>query len=343
MKHLYSLFLLSLTKSITCLHLNYNYFFKTAQKNNFQGFHLNRNNKLYPRIIRTWDGHPLEALIFEGGGARAVVYCGVIECLEEYKLLDSIKSFSGTSSGAQTAALLAFGYNSTEMKQIFRNSPWDKILDRTFYFNTFKDIYQLMNDYGLYSGENLERFYDRLFQQKIGVSNCTFEDLYLKMGVHLRVGVCNVNTQDFIFLDYLSNPKMPVSKAIRASSAIPFIFTITEWDNQIFIDGGIMGNLPTTAFLDKKCLACNLVSINETVSNESKPKNIFNYIRLVVSMILTAAQHQYGPLNIENPNIDIINIPAYNISVLETNLSLEKFKQLSDEGYYSVKLYLNEL
>jgi len=277
----------------------------------------------------------------EGGGARAVVYCGVIECLEEHNLLSSIKCFSGTSSGAQTASLLAFGYNSTEIKKIFRESPWDDILDRTFNFNTFKDIYQLTNDYGLYSGENLESFYDELFKRKIGITNCTFHDLYLKMGVQLRIGVCNINTQDFIFLDYHSNPDMPISKAIRASSAIPFIFTITEWENQILIDGGIMGNLPTTAFLDKKCLACNLVSINETVSNYSKPKNIFNYIRLVVNMILTAAQHQYGPLDIENPNIDIINIPAYNISVLETNLSNEKFKRLCDEGYYSVKLYLN--
>lgn len=339
--HLFFPFLLSNCRS--SLQLNYNIFLKSVQKSNFQAFHLRSNNNLYPRISRNWDGQPLEALIFEGGGARAVVYCGVVKCLEEQKLLSTIKYFSGTSSGAQTASLLAFGYNSCEITKIFKDSPWDEILDRTFYFNTFKDIYQLTNDYGLYSGEKLERFYDKLFQQKIGFTNCTFEDLYLKMGVHLRIGVCNINTQDFIFLDYHSNPNMPISKAIRASSAIPFIFTITEWDNQILIDGGIMGNLPTTAFLDKKCLACNLVSINETMSNHSKPKNIFNYIRLVINMILTAAQHQYGPLDIDNPNIDIINIPAYNISVLETNLSDEKFKQLSDEGYYSVKLYLNEV
>lgn len=341
MKCFYILFLFLLSNCIGSLQLNYNSFLKSIQKNNFQGFHLRSNNNLYPRITRNWDGQPLEALILEGGGARAVVYCGVIECLEEHNLLSSIKCFSGTSSGAQTASLLAFGYNSTEIKKIFRESPWDDILDRTFNFNTFKDIYQLTNDYGLYSGENLESFYDELFKRKIGITNCTFHDLYLKMGVQLRIGVCNINTQDFIFLDYHSNPDMPISKAIRASSAIPFIFTITEWENQILIDGGIMGNLPTTAFLDKKCLACNLVSINETVSNYSKPKNIFNYIRLVVNMILTAAQHQYGPLDIENPNIDIINIPAYNISVLETNLSNEKFKRLCDEGYYSVKLYLN--
>lgn len=343
MKRFYILLPFLLSKCITGLHLNYNIFLKSVQKNNFQDFHLRSNNNLYPRVIRKWDGRPLEALIFEGGGARAVVYCGVVECLEEHDLLSTIKCFSGTSSGAQTASLLAFGYNNSEMKQIFRESPWDDILDKTFNFNTFKDIYQLTNNYGLYSGENLEKFYDKLFEQKIGFANCTFEDLYLERGVYLRIGVCNVNTQDFIFLDHRSNPNMPISKAIRASSAIPFIFTITEWENQILIDGGIMGNLPTTAFLSKKCLACNLVSVNESIPNDSKPKNIFNYIRLVVNMILTAAQHQYGPLDINNPNIDIINIPAYNISVLETNLSSEKFKQLTDEGYYSLKIYLNKL
>ena len=60
-------------------------------------------------------------------------------------------------------------------------------------------------------------------------------------------------------------------------------------------------------------------------------------------MILTAAQHQYGPLDIDMDNIDIINIPAYNISVLETNLPAEKFQNLVDEGYYSTEFYLSGL
>ena len=323
------------------LQFNYNNFFKNIQKNNLSGFHLRNNPNFYPRIIRHWDGQEIEALIFEGGGARAIVYCGVVQCLEDNLLLSNIKCFSGTSSGAQMASLLSFGYDSSEMKEIFRLSPWDDILDRTFNFNTFKDIYQLTHDYGLYSGHKLEQFYDSLFENKIGFPNCTFSQLYHKKRIHLRVGVCNVNTQDFVYLDYHSNPDMPISKAIRASSAIPFIFTVTEWNNELLVDGGIMGNLPTTAFLDKKCLAFNLVSMNDTLTIEKKPQNIFNYIRQVVSMILTAAQHQYGPLDIDMDNIDIINIPAYNISVLETNLPAEKFQNLVDEGYYSTEFYLS--
>ena len=57
-------------------------------------------------------------------------------------------------------------------------------------------------------------------------------------------------------------------------------------------------------------------------------------------MILTAAQHQYGPLDIEKNNIDIINIAAYNISLLETHISKDKFMDLINEGYNSTKLYL---
>ena len=40
-------------------------------------------------------------------------------------------------------------------------------------------------------------------------------------------------------------------------------------------------------------------------------------------------------------NIDIINIPAYNVSVLETNLSDEKFQILIQEGYSTVDFYLH--
>ena len=141
--------LLVTVKQILSLQFNYNRFFKNIQKNNLSGFHLRNNPSFYPRIIRHWDGQEIEALIFEGGGARAIVYCGVVECLEDKQLLSTVKCLSGTSSGAQMASLLSFGYNSSEMKEIFCLSPWDDILDRTFNFNTFKDIYQLTHEYGL--------------------------------------------------------------------------------------------------------------------------------------------------------------------------------------------------
>ena len=181
-------FLFVYFKQITCLKFNNNILFKNDNKNNNLFFFQLRNNPdFYPKVIRPWNGHNIEALIFEGGGARAVVYCGVIQCLEEKKMLSKISLFSGTSSGSQIASLLAFGYSSKEIKKIFKLSPWDEILDRTFNFNSFKDIYQLTQEYGLYSGQKLEKFYDDLFRDKIGFSNCTFMDLYNQFGTHLKV------------------------------------------------------------------------------------------------------------------------------------------------------------
>ena len=320
--------------------LKYNNFFRSVQKDNLSKYYTGNIPGIYPKITRPWNGEKIEALIFEGGGARAVIYCGVVKCLEDYNLMYDMKYFAGSSSGAQVASLLAFGYNGSEMKQLFHDSPWNEILDKTINFNFFKNIHQLVSRFGIYDGDKLEQFYDTLFENKIGISKCTFSQLYEKEQIHLRIGVCNVNIQDFIYLDYISNPDMPISKAIRASSAIPLIFTVAEWKNQMLIDGGIMGNLPTTAFLDKKCLACNLVSVDQSSIIETKPKNIFNYIKRVISMILTAAQHQYGPLDIEKNNIDIINIAAYNISLLETDISKDKFLNLIHEGYNSTKIYL---
>ena len=321
--------------------LKYNNFFRSVQKDNLSKYYTGNIPGIYPKITRPWNGDKIEALIFEGGGARAVIYCGVIKCLEDYNLMSDMKYFAGSSSGAQVASLLAVGYNGSEMEQLFHYSPWNEILDKTINFNFLKNIHQLITRYGIYDGDKLEQFYDTLFENKIGISKCTFSQLYEKEQIHLRIGVCNVNIQDFIYLDYISNPDMPISKAIRASSAIPLIFTVTDWENQMLIDGGIMGNLPTTAFLDKKCLACNLVSVDQSSIIETKPKNIFNYIKRVISMILTAAQHQYCPLDIEKNNIDIINIAAYNISLLETDISKDKFLNLIHEGYNSTKLYLD--
>jgi hypothetical protein len=81
-------FLFVYFKQITCLNFNNNILFKNDNKNNNLFFFQLRNNPdSYPKVIRPWNGDNIEALIFEGGGARAVVYCGVIQCLKEKKML----------------------------------------------------------------------------------------------------------------------------------------------------------------------------------------------------------------------------------------------------------------
>ena len=53
-------------------------------------------------------------------------------------MIQEIEYLAGTSSGAQTAALLCCGYNSNELKEALKNAPWEKILNGKLF--SFKGI-----------------------------------------------------------------------------------------------------------------------------------------------------------------------------------------------------------
>jgi predicted acylesterase/phospholipase RssA len=134
-----------------------------------------------------WDGHRIEALAFEGGGTKGVVYGGALTRLEQAGLTEGIKCVAGTSAGSQSAALFAFGYTGDEVVKVLGAAPWDKLLDRTF--GLIRNINRLVNRFGVFKGDFLEAYIDELLEAKCGLKNCTFAQAFARTGVHLKVGV----------------------------------------------------------------------------------------------------------------------------------------------------------
>lgn len=72
---------------------------------------------------------PLTSLVLSGGGAKGAAYPGAISALENKGALDGIKSISGSSAGAITAALLASGMNATSFKNLSDSMDLISLLD----------------------------------------------------------------------------------------------------------------------------------------------------------------------------------------------------------------------
>jgi predicted acylesterase/phospholipase RssA len=69
-------------------------------------------------------------LVFEGGGAKGIVFVGAMQALEKRDI--TIGRLLGTSAGAITATLLAAGYNSDEMLSHLNEMEGDKPIFTTF-------------------------------------------------------------------------------------------------------------------------------------------------------------------------------------------------------------------
>jgi predicted acylesterase/phospholipase RssA len=321
-----------------------------------------------------WDGHPIEALAFEGGGTKGATFGGALKRLEEAKLLAGITFVAGTSAGSQVASLVAFGFSADEVTDILANAPWDKLLDDSF--GCFRDMYRLMTEYGFYRGDFLQDFLDTQYQKKSGKPLATFEELYALTGTHLKVGVISIKEREFKMLDHLTNPEMPVAVAVRASSALPMIFTAVRYGGDTYVDGGLLGNLPTFAFPGKKLLGLDLVSNEDWVLLRGQtlnlPKGPAGHFGTLSSMVINNAQlgrkhaqqigvaeanakcaGQQGPLSrplarvaLGRPKrtiVDVIELSTGDAPTLDRELTPERINLMLAAGYIAVDKYLTGL
>jgi hypothetical protein len=109
--------------------------------------------------------------------------------------------------------------------------------------------------------------------------------------VDLQVGVTNLANGCHEYLSKDNHPNMSVSRAVRASSAVPLLFLPVAVDDNIYVDGGIQGNMPISAFPGKRALALHLKA------SSSRPrghKSVISYVGDILSLLLNASQRKHG-------------------------------------------------
>lgn len=307
----------------------------------------------------TFKGTPPVILAFKGGGTKGIVYVGALERLHEKGLYEQATKFAGTSAGAQQAAFCAFGFKPEDMRKIVKEAPWLNLLDRTpwYQFGCFPNMHRLIYKYGYCKGDKLQSYLEKVFEKQTGIKQCTFEQLHEwrkekgdGKAIELKLGAIDITKQKFEYLDRHTHPNMPVSKACRASSSLPIIFTPVQEGDAIYIDGGLKANLPVKAFtgdLTKQTLAFNLVSAKEKKAT-GQFKKFTHFVSTVVNMVFDSAQAYHGvdpheelSLDLEQERmVDVINICCGDHGVLETNINDARFKDLTDRGRKAVDRYI---
>lgn len=331
---------------------------------------MNGSSSSSPTERKPW----AQALVFEGGGTKGIHYAGAISALEaEWKAEGctvgraGIKHYAGTSAGAQTAALLAFGYSGEELEEMMLETPWSTILDGAgppcnrgccCGYGCCKGCCRLFRYHGFYLGDVMETYLDAKFALKIGKPRCTFQELYDHEGKQtwLRVGVCNMTTKQFDYLDYQSCPDLPVCEAVRASSAIPLVFLPQIIEGNVYIDGMFQGNLPVAAFPDDLTLAFHLsnsVVDSESASPGPNRQSVWAFIAEILDMMMNSAQRKNGinfmsfrPADLglaagaARENLDILTIDCGNTGPLDVGVTQAQIRAMIETGRKCAQEYL---
>ena len=160
---------------------------------------------------------PKIGLALGGGAARGFAHVGVIAALEEAGI--KIDMVLGTSAGSLVGAIYASGKNAAQLQEIALKMEEAEITDWTLpFFNR-----------GILRGEALSNYINRQ------VNNKLIESLPIPLGIvatDLKSGQGVLFTQG------------DTGRAVRASSAVPSIFTPVKIGDREFVDGGLVAPVP---------------------------------------------------------------------------------------------------
>ena len=157
------------------------------------------------------------ALVLSGGGARGIAHIGAIEELEEQGF--EITSIAGTSMGALVGGVYALGRLS-EFKE------WMLTLDKMKVFSLVDFTFSTQ---GLVKGD---RVLDRIMEL---VPDKPIQELEVPF---VAVAVDLLEKREVVFTEG------SIFEAIRASIAIPSVFTPVKKDKTLLVDGGVLNNIP---------------------------------------------------------------------------------------------------
>ncbi len=244
------------------------------------------------------------SLVLSGGGARGIAHIGIIEELEKQGF--NIKSISGTSMGALVGGIYALG-KMQEYKE------WIYTLDE---LEVFKLIDFTFNSQGLVKGE-------RVFEKmKKFIPDKDIEKLKINF---IATATDITNRKEVIFT------KGKICKAIRASIAIPTIFTPVKTKNSILVDGGVINNIPINHVKRTKGDILVVVNVNADVpvykphiSKRKKEKKQSIYLKEIRKL-----KNKLDEINSKNKNkkINYFDIINKTISILTQQISKMKIEQ----------------
>lgn len=198
--------------------------------------------------LRTEPHRPRIGLALSGGGALGLVEIGVIRWMEENHI--PVDRIAGTSMGSIIGSMYATGMSPAEMENFARKINWDEALmpepvyrqlayrrkqdRREFLIRTplgLKDGLHGPNGYN--PGQGVSLLLDRIAFPESGISS--FDEL----PIPFRCVATDMQTGDGVVLHDGSLPQ-----AVRASMAIPGVFTPVEINGRILGDGGMVQNIP---------------------------------------------------------------------------------------------------
>lgn len=214
-------------------------------------------------------------IVLPGGGPHGLTDMGILFYCIRNKIIDlnNIESFYGTSAGGILCLLLCMQNDCDTYEDYIINCMMDKI----FYVDP-DNLVNIFQCKGLIN-ENCFRDYLKPFFDSNNINiDITLKEYYDITKKNLYLYATRVQDISVVEFSHLNFPNMKLLDALHASCAIPGAFSPVVYNNEMYIDGGVMSNYPLEECLSKdNVIPEEVIGVKHVVPNSNTIIDINNY------------------------------------------------------------------
>lgn len=193
------------------------------------------------------NARPKIGLTLSGGGAKGLAHIGILKAIDSAGL--KIDYITGTSMGAIVGALYASGYSANEIENLRKDIDFDILFSNNVPLRTLsmeeKDQYshfaielpfinnKIRLTTGVITGQELSTKFSELFFPVYNIRD------FNKLKIPFKCMATDLETGDLIVMDTGN-----IITALRATMAIPSVFSAVTRNNKKLVDGGLVRNFP---------------------------------------------------------------------------------------------------
>jgi len=202
-------------------------------------------------------------ICLSGGGALGFAHIGVLQALEDHRIFPD--AVSGSSMGSIIGAMYCAGYTPAQMLQFIKDGKLYRITN-------------VMQFQPAFWKAGLSNHNTIISLMKEFIPNNSFE----KLEKPLYVCVTNLTTGHWEIISKSDKLDM----WIAASCSIPGVFNAMKINSMMYVDGGLLNNMPSQPLRDK----CEYVIGSDVIPHLSAKKQLKSRDTLIKS--IRVVQHQ---------------------------------------------------
>ena len=234
---------------------------------------------------------PKIGLALGGGAARGIAHIGLLRWFEEHRI--PVDAIAGTSMGGLIGGAYASGLTPDEIQTLMKEADWDLMFlsDSPFRYKTFRRkedarAFPGQIDFGLKGGFKLPSGLNagqqiELMLDRIALPYYELRD-FDQLPTPFRCVATDIRKGEPLVLGSGS-----FSRALRATMAIPAVFTPVAFDERLLVDGGAVNNVPADVVKAMGADVAIAVNVGSSTDEPPVPTSLFAILGQTIDSMMT--------------------------------------------------------